>query len=101
MQPALVLIDIPQNGAKVATQWLHGLAKWLHSGYTETGQSMARPKKTDAPDLSEARELTAGLIERLTCRTDIKAQAFLRDSKAPGLRVRVTNTGSKVFRVRG
>jgi hypothetical protein len=58
---------------------------------------MARPKKTDAPDLSEARELTAGLIERLTCRTDIKAQAFLRDSKAPGLRVRVTNTGTKSF----
>ncbi len=58
---------------------------------------MARPKKTDAPDLSEAVELTAGLIERLTCRTDIKAQAFLRDSKAPGLRVRVTNTGAKSF----
>lgn len=58
---------------------------------------MARPKKTDAPDLSEAVELTAGLIERLTCRTDIKAQAFLRDSKAPGLRVRVTNTGTKSF----
>ena len=58
---------------------------------------MARPKKTDAPDLSEAQELTAGLIERLTCRTDIKAQAFLRDSKAPGLRVRVTNTGTKSF----
>jgi hypothetical protein len=60
---------------------------------------MARPKKTDAPDLSEAQELTAGLIERLTCRTDIKAQAFLRDTKAPGLRVRVTNTGCKSFRV--
>ncbi len=58
---------------------------------------MARPKKTDAPDLTEAHELTAGLIDRLTCRTDIKAQAFLRDSKAPGLRVRVTNTGAKSF----
>jgi hypothetical protein len=30
IQPALVLIDIPQNGAKVATQWLHG----QQSGYT-------------------------------------------------------------------
>lgn len=58
---------------------------------------MARPKKDAAIDLSEAQELTAGLIERLTCRTDIKAQAFLRDTKAPGLRVRVTNTGAKSF----
>jgi len=58
---------------------------------------MARPKKTDSIDLNESHELTAGLIERLTCRTDIKAQAFLRDSKAPGLRVRVTNTGAKSF----
>jgi integrase len=58
---------------------------------------MARPKKTDLPDLSETHELTAGLIERLTCRTDTKAQAFLRDSKAPGLRVRVTNTGAKSY----
>ncbi|PIZ23137.1 MAG: integrase [Comamonadaceae bacterium CG_4_9_14_0_8_um_filter_57_21] len=58
---------------------------------------MARPKKTDTPDTAQAVELTAGLIERLTCRTDIKAQAFLRDTKAPGLRVRVTNTGLKAF----
>jgi integrase len=58
---------------------------------------MARPKKDAQIDLSEAQELTFGLIERLTCRTDIKAQAFLRDTKAPGLRVRVTNTGAKSF----
>ncbi len=58
---------------------------------------MARPKKDAQIDLSEAQELTAGLIERLTCRTDIKAQAFLRDTKAPGLRVRVTNTGAKSY----
>lgn len=58
---------------------------------------MARPRKDAAIDLSEAQELTAGLIERFTCRTDIKAQAFLRDSVAPGLRVRVTNTGVKAF----
>ena len=58
---------------------------------------MARPKKTDQPDTAKAVELTTGAIERLTCRTDIKAQAFLRDTKAPGLRVRVTNTGTKSF----
>lgn len=58
---------------------------------------MARPSKTSAPDTTKTIELTAGAIERLTCRSDIKAQAFLRDSKAPGLRVRVTNTGHKAF----
>ncbi len=58
---------------------------------------MARPKKSEAPDLAQAIDLTAGAIERLTCRTDIKAQAFMRDTKAPGLRVRVTNTGAKSF----
>lgn len=58
---------------------------------------MARPKKTSAPDTAQAIELTAGAIERLTCRTDTKAQAFLRDTKAPGLRVRATNTGAKAF----
>ncbi len=58
---------------------------------------MARPRKDAAIDLSAAQELTAGLIERLACRTDIKAQAFLRDTKAPGLRVRVSNTGAKSF----
>lgn len=58
---------------------------------------MARPKKSDVVDTSKAIELTAGAIDRLTCRTDIKAQAFLRDTKAPGLRVRVTNTGAKSF----
>ena len=57
---------------------------------------MARPKKTDAPDLSAAQDLTAGLIERLTCPAD-KSQAFMRDAKAPGLRVRVTAAGSKSF----
>ena len=50
---------------------------------------MARPRKTDAPDLSERVNLTAGTIERLTC-PDGKQQAFMRDSEAPGLRVRVT-----------
>ena len=58
---------------------------------------MARPKKTDALDLTQAIELTAGAIERLTCPTNTKRQAFLRDTKAPGLRVRVTNTGAKSF----
>ena len=57
---------------------------------------MARPKKTDAPDLSEAQDLTAGLIERLTCPAG-KLQTFMRDIKAPGLRVRVTAAGAKSF----
>lgn len=58
---------------------------------------MARPKNTAAPDLTQRVNLTAGVIDRLTCRTDVKAQAFLRDSETPGLRVRVTNTGTKSF----
>lgn len=58
---------------------------------------MARPRKTDAPDTTKAINLTVGAIERLSCRTDQKAQAFLRDTVAPGLRVRVTNTGAKSF----
>ncbi|WP_423460959.1 tyrosine-type recombinase/integrase [Ottowia sp. VDI28] len=58
---------------------------------------MARPKSSEAPDTSKAIELTAGAIERLICRTDVKAQAFLRDTKAPGLRVRVTSAGAKSF----
>jgi len=55
---------------------------------------MARPKKTDTPDTSKAIELTAGAIERLTCPAG-KQQAFLRDSKAPGLRVRATPASAK------
>lgn len=55
---------------------------------------MARPKKCAAPDLAERVSLTAGVIERLTCPTG-KQQAFMRDTEAPGLRVRVTSTGAK------
>jgi integrase len=57
---------------------------------------MARPKRDQAPDLSDAHELTAGLIERLTCPSG-KLQCFLRDAKAPGLRVRATAAGAKSF----
>jgi integrase len=57
---------------------------------------MARPKRDSVVDLSKPQELTAGLIERLTCPPG-KDQAFLRDSKAPGLRVRVTASGFKSF----
>jgi integrase len=57
---------------------------------------VARPKKSDAPDLGEAQDLTAGLIDRLTCPAG-KLQAFLRDTKSPGLRVRVTANGAKSF----
>ncbi len=55
---------------------------------------MARPKKSDAPDLGEAQDLTAGLIERMTCPAG-KLQTFMRDSKAPGLRVRATPATAK------
>lgn len=55
---------------------------------------MARPRKDSLLDLSEAQELTAGLIERLTCPAG-KLQTFMRDSKAPGLRVRATPASSK------
>ena len=61
---------------------------------TWEGQAMARPKKTDAPELAEAQELTAGLIARMTCPAG-KTQVFLRDSKAPGLRVRATAPSTK------
>ena len=57
---------------------------------------MARPKKTDTPDLSERVNLTAGAIERMVCPAD-KQQAFMRDSEAPGLRVRATAAGAKSF----
>lgn len=55
---------------------------------------MARPKKTEAPDLGEAQDLTVGLIERLTCPSG-KLQTFMRDAKAPGLRVRATPASAK------
>ena len=55
---------------------------------------MARPKKDAHIDLGDAQELTAGLIDRLTCPAG-KFQVFLRDSKAPGLRVRATVASTK------
>lgn len=45
---------------------------------------MARPKKANAPDLSQRVMLTAGLIERLVCPIG-KQQVFMRDTEAPGL----------------
>ena len=57
---------------------------------------MARPKKDQALDLAQACDLTAGAIERLTCPPG-KPQAFLRDTKAPSLRVRVTAAGAKAY----
>lgn len=59
-------------------------------------QRIGRPKDDKAVDLGEAQELTAGLIARLHCPPD-KPQAFLRDRKAPALRVRVTSSGVKAF----
>lgn len=57
---------------------------------------MARRKK-DAPiELADSHELTAGLIDALAC-PEGKTQAFLRDRKTPGLRVRVTAAGAKSY----
>jgi hypothetical protein len=55
---------------------------------------MARPKKSDALDLSESHDLSAGLIDRFACPIG-KAQVFLRDTKVPGLRVRATAASTK------
>lgn len=57
---------------------------------------MARPSRFTSLDLTQTHELTIGTIERLTCPQG-KFQAFLRDSKAPSLRVRVTPAGAKSF----
>jgi integrase len=59
-------------------------------------QRIGRPSKDAAVDLTEAQELTAGVIERLRC-PEGKSQAFLRDRKSPALRVRVTASGAKAF----
>lgn len=59
-------------------------------------QHMARPRKSDIPDLSIPHNLTAGLIDRLMCPAGMK-QAFLRDSEAAGLQVRVSPHGAKTF----
>ena len=55
---------------------------------------MVRPKQCDAPKLGDAYDLTAGVIERLACPAG-KQQVFLRDAKAPGLRVRATAASAK------
>ena len=57
---------------------------------------MARPRKHSTPNLQEAQDLTIGVIERLACPSG-KLQAFLRDRKGNGLRVRVTAGGAKSF----
>ncbi|MDB5874592.1 MAG: preprotein translocase [Ramlibacter sp.] len=57
---------------------------------------MARPKNDALIDLAARHELTTALVARLTCPPG-KSQAFLRDTKAPGLAVRVTAAGAKAF----
>ena len=57
---------------------------------------MARPRKSDAPDVSTPCNLTAGAIERLTCPPG-RDQAFLRDIEGNGLKVRVSPSGAKTF----
>ncbi len=77
-------MDIRVNCAKVATWWLHGKA----NDGTAKQSCTARPEQRSRID--------SGLIKRVTCPPDI-SQAFVRDTKAPGLRVRVTSTGAKSF----
>ena len=79
------MIDIRQNIDFLATWWLH-----------EMDLAMARPKNSALIDLTQTHELTHGLIDRLTCPIG-KDQAFLRDNKAPSLRVRVTAKDVKSF----
>jgi integrase len=57
---------------------------------------MPRAKKSDSIDLSERRDLTADVLERLACRPG-REQDFLRDADRNGLRVRVTAAGAKAF----
>jgi len=57
---------------------------------------MARPSKNQPVALDERVNLTSSVIERLTCPPG-KEQVFLRDSLAPGLRVRVSAQGAKTF----
>jgi integrase len=57
---------------------------------------MARRKKGAPVELADSHELSAGLIDALACPPG-KTQAFLRDRKTPGLRVRVTAGGAKSY----
>ena len=57
---------------------------------------MSRPKNSATVELGKSVDLTAGMIERLSCPAG-KSQAFLRDAKAPGLAVRMTSAGTKSF----
>lgn len=57
---------------------------------------MTRPSKSTPLDLTQTHDLAVGVIERLTCPNG-NTQIFLRDGKTPGLRVRVTTTGTKSF----
>ncbi len=71
------------------------VATWIFSLFFEH-HKMARKPKDERPKLGQAHNLTAGLIERLSCPAG-KSQAFLRDIDGNGLRVRVTGGGAKSF----
>ena len=60
------------------------------------GHGLGRVKTSEPPDLSRRWDLTSGLIDRLACPPG-KPQAFMRDTEAPSLRVRVTAAGAKAF----
>ena len=62
----------------------------------ETGDEHGKTEEDARAGPGARRELTAGAIDRLTCPAG-KTQAFLRDTKAPGLRVRVTAAGAKAY----
>jgi len=57
---------------------------------------MTRRRKDEPINLADSHDLSAGLIDALVCPAG-KAQAFLRDRKTPGLRVRVTTAGAKSY----
>lgn len=75
---------------------MHGGCMNPKAPLTVKGLTMARPKKDAPVNLSERQALTTGLIERLVC-PEGKDKAFLRDSAAPGLCVRITAKGAKSF----
>jgi integrase len=55
-----------------------------------------KQRNNPSVDTSQVVNLTESAVDRLACPAD-KQQVFLRDSKAPGLKVRATTGGKKAF----